>query len=98
MLRGHMGGRRKVHYNIRHVSAGRPVPYCHAVCEAHEVSLHVHEVTCAICCDFIDGFSVALDGRAETAARSASGARPALIAAVLAAGAAAAYAVWRHIL
>ncbi|HTK76796.1 MAG TPA: hypothetical protein VL371_16135 [Gemmataceae bacterium] len=63
---------RKVHYNIRHVSAGKPVAYCHAVCETHEVSLHTREVTCDICCDFIDSFAVAV-GKKPGVERTSSG-------------------------
>ena len=80
-----------MHYNIRHVSSGRPVPYCHAVCESHEVSLHVREVTCTVCCDFIDGFTTAVaarDGRTVETSGAGNG-RGMVLAAFLAAGLAA---------
>ncbi|HTM68238.1 MAG TPA: hypothetical protein VL426_02960 [Candidatus Binatia bacterium] len=84
----------KVHYNIRHVSVGKPVPYCHAVCESHEVSMQEHEVTCAVCCDFIDSFAVALRGRQEETREK--GFSMVLGAAFLASIGAACYVAWKR--
>lgn len=46
-----------IHFNLRHVSTGRPVAYCHAADILDYVSSDHREVTCDMCCEFLEGFS-----------------------------------------
>lgn len=48
---------KSIHFNLRHVSTGRPVAYCHTADILDHVSSDHREVTCGMCCDFLEGFS-----------------------------------------
>lgn len=50
-------GKKPIHFNLRHVSTGRPVAYCHSADILDHVSSDHREVTCGMCCDFLEGFS-----------------------------------------
>jgi hypothetical protein len=46
-----------VHLNMRVVSAGKPVAYCHAMCDGDDITHHERHVTCEMCCEFLGTFS-----------------------------------------
>ena len=87
---------KKVHYNIRHVSIGKPVAYCHAVCETHEVSLHTREVTCDICCGFLDSFAIAVGKKPGVQESSAGHYNIALTVGLIAMASAASAYLWQR--
>jgi len=91
-----MGKSQRVHYNIRHLSAGKPVAYCHAVCETHEVSLHTREVTCDICCEFLDGFTNAINKKPREVVSSAGHFNIALTIGLIAMSTAASVYLWQR--
>lgn len=54
--------KKRTHYNIRRVSKGRMIAYCHARCDDADVTDDHGAVTCEVCCHYLDDTSVAHHG------------------------------------